>query len=73
MSRADKMQSFSDRHRLQWEGFDDVPIDLIVVTFPSSTRNLSWSLSVVMRTSSSQQPIRTGAVPTVLKFEILTL
>ena len=44
-----------------------------LVTFPSSTRNLSWSLSVVMRTSSSQQPIRTGAVPTVLKFEILTL
>ena len=38
-----------------------------------STRNLSWSLSVVMRTSSSQQPIRTGAVPTVLKFEILSL
>ena len=33
-----------------------------LVTFPSSTRNLSWSLTVVMRTSSSQQPIRTGAV-----------
>ena len=41
--------------------------------FPSSTRNLSWSLNVVMRTSSSQQPIRTGAVPTVLKFEIPSL
>ena len=41
--------------------------------FPSSTRNLSWSLNVVMRTSSSQQPIRTGAIPTVLKFQILSL
>ena len=41
--------------------------------FRSSTRNLSWSLNVVMRTSSSQHPIRRGAAPTVHNFEILSL